>query len=76
MIVNEREKLYNALSKMGFNVFKSEANFIYVLMDDKYNEALLKEKIYIRNFKSGVYRITVGSPYENERLLEVLKNEI
>ena len=45
-------------------------------MDDKYNEALLKEKIYIRNFKSGVYRITVGSPYENERLLEVLKNEI
>lgn len=76
MIVTEREKLYNALSKMGFKVFKSEANFIFVLMDDKYNEALLKEKIYIRKFKSGVYRITVGSPYENERLLEVLKNEI
>ncbi len=76
MIVNEREKLYNALSKLGFNVFKSEANFIYVLMDDRFNQALLKEKIYIRNFKSGVYRITVGSPYENEKLLEVLKNEI
>ena len=76
MIVTEREKLYNALIKLGLNAFKSEANFIYILMDDKYNDALLKQKIYIRKFKSGVYRITVGSPYENEKLLEVLKNEI
>ncbi len=75
MIVNEREKLYKELKNLGFNVYKSEANFIYVLFDDKYNEALLKNKIYIRKFKSGVYRITVGTQYENEKLLEVLKNE-
>lgn len=75
MIVNEREKLYKELIDLGFNVYKSEANFIYVLFDDKYNEALLKNKIYIRKFKSGVYRITVGTQYENEKLLEVLKNE-
>ncbi|MBQ7641447.1 MAG: histidinol-phosphate transaminase [Acholeplasmatales bacterium] len=75
MIVNEREKLYKELKDLGFNVYKSEANFIYVLFDDKYNEALLKNKIYIRKFKSGVYRITVGTQYENEKLLEVLKNE-
>ena len=75
MIINERENLYNELIKLGFKVYKSEANFIYVLFDDKYNDALLRNKIYIRRFKSGVYRITVGSQYENEKLLEVLKNE-
>lgn len=75
MIVTEREKLYAELVMLGFKVFKSEANFIYVLMEDRFNDALLRNKIYIRNFKPGVYRITVGSPYENEKLLEVLRNE-
>jgi len=74
MIVNERERLYKELVNLGFVVYPSEANFIYVLFDDKYNEALLQNKIYIRKFKSGVYRITVGTQYENEKLLEVLKN--
>ena len=74
MIVNERERLYKELVNLGFDVYPSEANFIYVLFDDKYNEALLQNKIYIRKFKSGVYRITVGTQYENEKLLEVLKN--
>ena len=73
MIKNERDRLYKTLKERGFNVYPSEANFLYVLMDDKYNQELLKNKIYIRNFKSGVYRITVGTKYENDKLLEVLK---
>ena len=73
MIKNERDRVYNTLKERGFNVYPSEANFLYVLMDDSYNEALLKHKIYIRNFKKGVYRITVGTKYENDKLLEVLK---
>ena len=52
MIVNERERLYKELVNLGFDVYPSEANFIYVLFDDKYNEALLQNKIYIRKFKS------------------------
>ena len=47
MIISEREKLYNGLLELGFKVYKSEANFLYVLFDDKYNDALLKNKIYI-----------------------------
>lgn len=74
-IINERDRLYKELKNMNFNVYKSEANFLYILMPDKYNDALLKEKIYIRKFKSGVYRITVGTKYENDLLLEVLKDE-
>lgn len=73
MIKTERDRLYNLLKERGFNVYPSEANFLYVLMDDKYNDELLKNKIYIRKFKSGVYRITVGTRFENDKLLEVLK---
>ena len=74
-IINERDRLYKELKNVNFNVYKSEANFLYILMPDKYNDALLKKKIYIRKFKSGVYRITVGTKYENDLLLEVLKDE-
>ncbi|MCR5647499.1 MAG: histidinol-phosphate transaminase [Acholeplasmatales bacterium] len=74
LIKTERERLYKELKKLGFNVYNSEANFIYVLMDDKYNDLLLNNKIYIRKFKSGVYRITIGSIKENDKLLEVIKN--
>ena len=75
MIVAERENLYNELKKLGFVVYPSEANFLYVLFENKYNDSLLKNKIYIRRFNSGIYRITVGTSYENQKLLEVLKNE-
>lgn len=73
LIKREREYLYNELKERGYNVYPSEANFIFLTMDDSLYEELLRNKIYIRKFKSGSYRITVGSHYENSRLLEVLK---
>ena len=74
LIKSERERLYNELKKLGFNVYPSEANFIYCLMDEKINDLLIKNKIYIRHFKGNQFRITVGSIDENNKLLEVLKN--
>ena len=73
LIKSERERLYNELNKLGFNCYPSQANFIFVTMDDKYNDVLLENKIYIRKFKSNIYRITVGSKEENDKLIEVLK---
>ena len=73
LIKNERERLFKELNQLGFNVYPSGANFIFVVMDDKYNDELLKNKIYIRKFKSNIYRITVGSVDENNKLIEVLK---
>ena len=73
LIKQQREFLYKELIRFGFNAYRSEANFIYVLMDDVYNDELLKNKIYIRKFQSGIYRITVGTEEENKKLLEVLK---
>lgn len=75
LIKNERDRIYNTLKSRGYNIYPSEANFLYILMDDSKNEELLKNKIYIRKFKNGTYRITVGTKCENDSLLEVLKWE-
>ena len=72
-IKEERERLFKELKNLGFVVFTSEANFIYTLMDEKYYQELLNNKIYIRRFDNLHYRITVGSQTENNMLLEVLR---
>lgn len=72
-IKNERDRVYINLYKLGLSVYPSEANFIFVIMDDKYYDELLKNKIYIRKIDSRKYRITVGNENENNRLIEVLK---
>ena len=75
LIKTERDRLYNELLKLGFSVYPSKSNFIFLIMDDKYNDVLIKNKIYIRKFKENTYRITVGSKEENDKLIEVLKCE-
>ena len=72
-IKEERQRLFKELKNLGFVVFNSEANFIYTLMDEKYYQELLNNKIYIRRFYNLHYRITVGSQTENNMLLEVLR---
>ena len=73
LIKREREYIYETLKERGYNVYPSKANFIFILMDDKYYDLLIKNKIYIRKLKENTYRITVGNHFENEKLLEVLK---
>ena len=74
LIKDERKRLFKELKDLGFDVYDSESNFLYILMDEKYNDILIKNKIYIRHFKGNNFRITVGSKEENDKLLEVLKN--
>lgn len=69
----ERDRLLNEL-KRKFTVYPSEANFIYLkLNEDIYNE-LLNNKIYIKKFSSEMYRISVGTKKENDNLLKVVMN--
>lgn len=76
LIKFERDRLYNKLKELGLKVFPSEANFIFLNMDESIYNSLLANKIYIRKFTKNEYRITVGSQKENDLLLEVIKNEI
>ena len=60
---------------MKISFFQSKGNFIYGKTPHK--EALMKglegHKIFIRNFANDSFRITIGSPRENRKVAEAIK---
>ena len=81
-IVAEREKLIKNLSEISCveKIHPTDANFVLVKTTDaeKIYRFLIGEKIVVRNRNNvelcaGCLRITVGTPAENESLLEALK---
>jgi histidinol-phosphate aminotransferase len=80
-VCRERENLTKRLRELGWQVFPSQANFIFAVpvgltAKDMYEE-LFNRKILVRYFdtpetKDGL-RITIGSPDENRRLLEAIR---
>lgn len=80
-IVADRELLKDALTGLGFKVVPSQANFLFAAPPDGDGagcfKALRDEAVIVRYFPgpvTGKYlRITVGTPAENARLLEVLQ---
>lgn len=81
MIKNERKRLSCELSKFGFYVFPSQANFLLVKIGNKAGEYCrkLKEKGAVirdrskKKYLQGCVRITVRSPKENNQLLNKFK---
>jgi histidinol-phosphate aminotransferase len=82
IIIHEKEKLRQALRQFGFikKVYPSDANFLLVKVDDanRLYKYLLNENIVVRNRSTqplceNCLRITIGTPHENERLLQILK---
>jgi histidinol-phosphate aminotransferase len=75
--LQEREKLYQALVSLdSLQVWKSAANFIYLrLKEGNYTQVLqtLKQQGTLIRHTGGGFRITVGSPAENQRTLERIK---
>lgn len=75
-IISQRAYVDEGLKALGFKTYPSEANFIWVELPDRYFEILRERKIYIRQMaveNKNYYRITIGSPEENEILLTALK---
>lgn len=75
-IIGERAHLEDGLKALGIKTYPSEANFIWLELEEGYFEALAKRKIYIRRMfvdESPYYRISIGTPTENEQLLQALK---
>lgn len=81
-IVAERQRLAAELDAFGgLRCFPSDANFLLVLYDGDVSalcESLLDREIAVRQFPRGherlrnCVRITIGTPEENERLLQAL----
>lgn len=81
-IIAEREALTEKLREFSFitKIYPSDANFVLVKTIDaeKIYRFLIAEKIVIRNRSNvelcaGCLRITVGTPFENEKLVEALR---
>ena len=81
--IAERERVAGALSSSDAieRVWPSQANFLFVRFAniDESRERLRANKILIREFASlpdfaGCARITIGTPEENDRLLESLSS--
>jgi histidinol-phosphate aminotransferase len=74
-VVEGREYLTRELQAMNWDVFPSQANFLYA--NSKVDTAALAEKCKSRgliirgNFEYS--RITVGTPAQNKRVIEILK---
>ncbi len=83
-VVAERERLATALDEHeSLRCFPSDANFLLVQCAGDVGElcaALLRRSIAVRQFSTGdsrvrsCIRITVGTPEENQRLIEALRD--
>lgn len=81
-IISDRKQLENELLNINFisKIYPSDTNFLLVKVDDankRYNQ-LIKEGIVVRNRTNqplceNCLRFTVGTPFENEKLIKTLK---
>ena len=80
-IINQREELYRALkdiqknAAMSIEFYPSKGNYIYGRTGHK--EALIKgfenEGIIIRSFSDDTFRITVGAPMQNRKVVDTIR---
>ena len=81
VILEQRDNLLKEFTKISVikKVFPTDANFILIKVSDadKLYNYLVSNKLIVRNRNSVIsdcIRITVGTPKENESLIEALKN--
>ncbi|WP_448517603.1 histidinol-phosphate transaminase [Pseudothermotoga sp.] len=78
-IIEERERLKNALKNMGLKVNDSKANFVFVYLEreqtEKVYRAFLERGITVRKTEFGL-RMAVGQPKQNDLLIEALEGSL
>ena len=71
-----KEFLYAQLETLGIKYVPTEANFIYIPLEQNAGELynkLLREGIIVRPMGPREIRVTIGLPEENKRFIEALK---
>lgn len=71
-VTDERGRVTDALVRMGYEVPDSQANFVWLPIEDhalEFAEHALDGKVVVRAFDGYGVRITVGSPEQNDLLL-------
>jgi histidinol-phosphate aminotransferase len=73
-----REVLEAGLAGIGVEYVPSQANFVYVrtgASTEATSDAFIRHGIILRPFEGGWVRVTVGSPEENARFLDAMRDE-
>ncbi|WQD12893.1 MAG: aminotransferase class I/II-fold pyridoxal phosphate-dependent enzyme [Lawsonella clevelandensis] len=73
-IVEERQRVTQALRTMGFEVHNSEANFVWLPRTDaqQLTDYLTEQKILVRGFVGDGIRVTISTPAENDQFLDAI----
>jgi histidinol-phosphate aminotransferase len=73
-----KQYLYQELKTLGISFVPTEANFIYIPMEDSLTiyGNLLKKGVIIRPMGPRAIRVTIGLPEENRRFIEALKSVV
>jgi histidinol-phosphate aminotransferase len=79
-VVSERERVLAEARRLGWDLPDSEANFIWIRLEDEVREALVEAfneaEILVRGYAGDGVRITVGSKEANDRVLSVLAEQV
>jgi len=78
--ISERERMWKEIQSMklsGLKIFPSHTNFFYGRGRAKEDlvSALAIEDIFIREYKGDSFRITIGSPAVNDKLLRIINEK-
>ena len=73
-ILDERERVFEELQRLGFEPLPSRANFLYVPVEDPQAEydRLLQQGYAVRPVRGGI-RITIRTQEDDDRLLRALQ---
>ena len=78
-IISERERVVSELEAAGWQLFPTQANFVYLELGDRtdgiYVE-LERRGVVTRPFAGEGIRVTIGTPAENDRFLAALAEVI
>lgn len=80
LIFREKKYLTSNMKRLGFNVYPSEANYLFFRGPDTLFEDCLEEHILIRDcsnyegLKKGYFRIAVKQHAENEKLIQAFEH--
>lgn len=76
-LVAERERVRDGLLAAGYDVPESQANFVWLPLGERtadFAEHALSGKVVVRPFVGEGVRVTIGTPEENDTLLDAARS--
>lgn len=76
-LVEERQRVADALEEQGWKLPESQANFVYFPLGQEctaFAEACERAGLMVRQYGDDGVRVTIGEPEANSRLIEVAKD--